>query len=307
MKIVDKIRRWVRRPQDLLLGIVMSTCRIWPDSLYLKCLVKFRAGYWPNLKHPRTYDEKLQWLKMYDHRPEYTTMVDKITAKDYVAGIIGKEYIIPTLKIYNNSDEINLDELPDKFVLKTNNGSANMGVVVCQNKSTFDLTAAKAKLNDSLKRDKYWRSREWPYKNIKPRIFAEKYMEDPIKGDLQDYKFFCFDGVVNALFVGSERSTGDVKFDYFDADFNHLDIVQEHPMSGHEIPKPKNFELMKELASKLSKGIPQVRVDLYNIDGKIYFGELTFFHHGGIIKFNPKEWDYTFGSWIKLPEKQVKK
>lgn len=282
----------------------MSTCRLWPDEFYLKCLVKFTAGYWPNLKNPKTYDEKLQWLKMYDHRPEYTMMVDKISAKEYVAKIIGKDYIIPTLKVYDSADSISLDELPNRFVLKTNNGSANTGVVICKDKALFDLGAAIKKLNFSLKKDKYYRSREWPYKNINPRIFAEEFMEDELVGDLRDYKFFCFDGVVRALFVGSERSLGNVKFDYFDADFNHLDIVQEHPMSGVFIEKPKNFELMKELASKLSEGIPQVRVDLYNIDGKVYFGELTFFHHGGIVPFTPKEWDYTFGSWITLPEKR---
>ena len=304
MKLFEKINRWRKRPQDLFLGLVMSTCRLWPDTLYLKCLVRFKAGYWPNLRTPKTYDEKLHWLKMYDHNPDYTTMVDKIAAKEYVAGIIGNEYIIPTLKVYESIDEINLDELPDRFVLKTNNGSANNGVVVCKNKSSFDLKSAKKILQDSLRHEKYWLSREWPYKNIVPKIFAEQYMEDPA-GDLQDFKFFCFDGVVRALFVGSERSTGDVKFDYYDADFNHLDIIQEHPMSGHEIEKPKGFELMKEIASKLSLGIPHVRVDLYNIEGNIYFGELTFYHHGGIVKFTPKEWDYTFGSWISLPPPKI--
>lgn len=305
MSISRKIKRWIQRPDDLLLGIVMSTCRLWPDKPYLKCLVRFKAGYWPDLHNPRTYNEKLQWLKMYDHRPEYTRMVDKITAKEYVAGIIGDEYIIPTLETYNSTNDINLDKLPDRFVLKTNNGSANMGIVICKDKSSFDLSSAKMKLERAAKHNKYWLSREWPYKNIVPCYFAEQYMEDCVKGDLQDYKFFCFDGVVRALFVGSERSTGDVKFDYFDADFNHLDIIQEHPMSGHLIEKPKNFDLMKELASKLSVGLPQVRVDLYNIDGKVYFGELTLFHHGGIVKFTPKEWDYTFGAWISLPGKTI--
>lgn len=280
----------------------MTTCCMWPDELYLKFLLKFTAGYWPNFKNPQTYDEKLQWLKMYDHRPDYTKMVDKIRAKEYVASIIGEEYIIQTLKIYESINDVDLEELPARFVLKTNNGSANMGVVICADKSKFDLESAKDKLAQSMRQNKYLKSREWPYKNIKPQVFAEQFMEDKATVDLKDYKFFCFDGVVRALFVGSERSSGDVKFDYYDAEFNHLNIVQEHPMSGASIEKPRNFELMKELASKLSKGIPQVRVDLYDIEGRIYFGELTFFHHGGIVPFNPKEWDYTFGSWIKLPK-----
>lgn len=303
MALIEKLQRWYHRPEDLLKGVLMSTCHLWPDAIYLKCLVRFTAGYWPDLTNPKTYDEKLQWLKIHDHRPEYTTMVDKITAKEYVAKIIGDQYIIPTLRVYNNLEDICLDELPDRFVLKTNNGSANTGVVICKDKASFDLQLAKMKLRKSMKYNKYWHTREWPYKNIQPRVFAETFMEDTTIGDLQDYKFFCFNGVVRALFVGTERSTGDVKFDYFDADFNHLNIVQEHPMSSHQIQKPQNFELMKELAAQLSVGLPQVRVDLYNICGHIFFGELTFFHHGGIVKFSPKEWDYTFGSWIALPEK----
>ena len=304
MITINKVKRWFQHPEDLCKAILMSTCRLWPDEFYLKCLVKFTAGYWPDFNAPKTYNEKLQWLKMYDQRPEYTTMVDKITAKEYVADIIGNEYIIPTLKVYDSVEEIRLDELPERFVLKTNNGSANTGVVICKERATFDLEKAVKKLVRSMEKNKYYLSREWPYKNILPKIFVETFMEDKEVGDLRDYKFFCFNGVVRALFVGSERSSGNVKFDYFDADFNHLDIVQEHPMSGVLIEKPKNFEKMKELAAKLSKGIPQVRVDLYNINGRIYFGELTFFHHGGIVPFTPKEWDYTFGSWITLPEKR---
>lgn len=298
----EKISRWIKRPQDLGKALVMSTCFIWPDKIYLKLLVKFTAGYWPDLDNPQTYDEKLQWLKIHDRRPIYTKMVDKITAKRYVEDIIGKKYIIPTLKIYKSLDEIDLSELPDKFVLKTNNGSANTGVVICKDKNDFDLVAAKELLAKSLRQNKFLRTREWPYKDIRPMVFAEELLEDNVNGDLQDYKFFCFDGEVKALFVGSERSMGDVKFDYFDSDFNHLNIVQEHPMSLKKIVKPINFEVMKELASKLSVGIPQVRVDFYNIEGKTFFGELTFFHHSGIMPFNPKQWDYTFGSWIKLPK-----
>ena len=148
--------------------------------------------------------------------------------------------------------------------------------------------------------------REWPYKNVQKRIIAEEYIES-YDGDLADYKFFAFDGEVKALFIGTERGTGDVKFDFFDANFNHLDLVQSHPMSGKDIPIPTNFEKMKMLASKLSRGIPHVRVDLYNVKGDIYFGELTFFHHGGVTPFHPQEWDYTFGSWIKLPSKTESK
>lgn len=298
----EKLKRWIHRPQDPMKALVLRYKNALPDELYLKLLLFTTACYWPNLKHPKTYNEKLQWLKLHDHRPEYTTMVDKITSKYYVANIIGEQYIIPTLKVYKSVDEINLDELPEKFVLKTNHSGSNTGVIICKDKSMFDLDSAKKALQKSLETDMYPSTREWPYKNIKPQVFVEQFMENNQVGDLMDYKFFCFDGVVRALFIGSERESGDVKFDYYDADFNHLDLVQEHPMSGKVMPKPTNFNEMKEIAAKLSKGLPHARIDLYDVEGKIYFGEITFYHHGGIMPFHPKKWDYEFGSWIKLPE-----
>lgn len=271
-----------------------------PDRVYLEIMFRLLVGYKLDLRNPQTYNQKLQWLKLYDHRPEYTTMVDKYAVKEYVARKIGDNFVVPTLGVWDNPENIEWDKLPEKFVLKTTHGGGNTGVVICKDKSTFDKEKAVAKLRESLKQDIYRTLREWPYKNVPRRILAEKYIEAE-NNDLPDYKFFCFDGEVKALFIGTERSSGDVKFDYFDADFNHLDLVQEHPMSGKIFNKPSNFEEMKRIASKLSKRIPQVRVDLYNVNGKIYFGELTFFHHGGVTPFHPIEWDYTFGDWIKLP------
>lgn len=253
-----------------------------------------------DLENPMTYNEKLFWMKLYDRRPIYTTMVDKYAVKDYVAKIIGEEYIIPTLGVWDRPEDVEWDSLPDQFVLKCTHDSG--GLVICRDKSKLDKQAAINILRKSLKRNYYKAGREWPYKNVKRRIIAEKYMEDTSVGELPDYKFFCFDGEVKALFIGTERGTGDVKFDYFDADFKHLDLVQIHPMSGKELPKPQHFEKMKELASKLSKSYPQLRVDFYNINGAIYFGELTLFHHGGVIPFHPEEWAYIFGSWIQLPK-----
>ena len=272
-----------------------------PDKWYLQLLYRRVFNKKLDLENPKTYNEKLFWLKLYDHRPEYTIMVDKYAVKDYVAKIIGEEYIIPTLGVWNKPEEIDWEALPDQFVLKCTHDSG--GLVICRDKSKLDKQAAMEKLRKSLKRNYYKAGREWPYKNVPRRILAEKYMEDKSVGELPDYKFFCFDGVVRAMFIGTERGTGDVKFDYYDADFNHLDLVQEHPMSGKVLSKPQNFEMMKVLASKLSVGMPQVRVDFYNINGHIYFGELTFFHHGGVIPFHPESWDYEFGSWIKLPLK----
>ena len=270
-----------------------------PDKLFLTLQYKHVFGKKLDLKHPVTFNEKLQWLKIYDRKPEYTTMVDKFEAKKWVADRIGEQYIIPTLGVWNNFDDIDFDILPNQFVLKCTHDSG--GLVIVRDKKTFDKANARKKINKCLKRNWYYSAREWPYKNVKRRIIAEEYIEDSSTGELADYKFFCFDGEVKALFVGTERGTGDVKFDYYDADFNHLDIIQYHHMSSHPLPKPQNFDLMKELASKLSEGIPHVRVDLYESNGVVYFGELTFFHHGGVTPFYPKEWDDIFGSWINLP------
>lgn len=272
-----------------------------PDKLYLQMLYRRVFNKKLDLENPQGYNEKLFWLKLYDRRPEYTTMVDKYAVKQYVADRIGEEYVIPTLGVWNKPEDIEWEKLPDQFVLKCTHDSG--GLVICRDKEKLDIQSAMKKLRKSLKTNYYKAGREWPYKNVPRRIIAEKYMEDKSVGELPDYKFFCFDGVVKALFIGTERGTGDVKFDYYDADFNHLDLVQIHPMSGKDLPKPQHFEKMKELASKLSKGLPQVRVDFYNINGDIYFGELTFFHHGAVIPFHPESWDYTFGSWINLPHK----
>lgn len=272
-----------------------------PDKLYLQMLYRRVFNKKLDLKNPKGYNEKLFWMKLYDHRPEYTTMVDKFAVKKYVADIIGEEYIIPTIGVWDKPEEIEWDKLPNQFVLKCTHDSG--GLVICRDKEKLDIQSAMNKLRKSLKTNYYKAGREWPYKNVPRRIIAEKYIEDKSVGELPDYKFFCFDGEVRALFIGTERGTGDVKFDYYDADFNHLDLVQLHPMSGKDLPKPQHFEKMKELASMLSKGLSQVRVDFYNINGDIYFGEMTFFHHGAVIPFHPESWDCTFGSWIKLPKK----
>ena len=273
-----------------------------PDKLYIQWMYRLKMGKKLNLKNPTTFSEKLQWLKLYNRRPEYTTMVDKYAVKEYVANIIGNKYIIPTLGVWDRPEDIDWDSLPNQFVLKTTHGGGNTGVVICKGKSSFDKQKAIEKLNRSLKQDIYKTLREWPYKNVPKRIIAEQFIEAE-NNDLPDYKFFCFDGEVKALFIGTERGTGNVKFDYFDADFNHLDLIQQHPMSGRQLEKPVGFEKMKKVASQLSKGIPQVRIDLYNVNGEIYFGEMTFTHHGGVVPFHPESWDYTFGSWIKLPSK----
>lgn len=270
------------------------------DVLYTRIIYWLKMGKTLNLENPKTFNEKLQWLKLFDHNPLYTKLVDKYLVKEYVSSRIGDKYIIPTIAVFNNPEEIDWDILPNKFVLKTTQGGGGDGVIICNDKDSFDKANAIKRLKASMSTNPYKRLREWPYKNVQKRIIAEEYISDR-NGELLDYKFFCFNGVIKALFVATDRSSGNVKFDYFDENFNHLDIVQEHPMSNKEISKPNSFEEMKHIASKLSEGLLQVRCDLYNIDGKVYFGELTFVHHGGVTPFQPESWDMIFGEWITLP------
>ena len=275
--------------------------RCFSDKRYLKLLFPMSVGYKLDLKAPKTYNQKLQWLKLYDRRPEYTQMVDKVEAKKYVASIIGEEHIIPTLAVYDSVEDINFDALPIQFVLKCTHDSG--GIVVCTDKSKLNKKQALSILRHGISRNYYYHNREWPYKNVKPRIIAEKYMEDE-SGELKDYKFFCFNGEPKAMFIASDRfdKNQETKFDFFDMDFNHLPFTNGHPNSSKIIKKPEGFNEMKELATKLSKGIPHVRIDFYDIKGKIYFGEITFFHWSGMKPFEPIEWDSIFGSWIVLPQ-----
>ncbi len=270
---------------------------------YIKKEYKLSFGKELNLDSPQTYNEKLQWLKLNYRKPIMTTMVDKYEVKKYIADLIGEEYIISTLGVWDRFDDIDFDALPEQFVLKCTHDSG--GVIVCKDKSKLDKKKAQKKLEKCLKRNYYYQHREWPYKNVKPRIIAEQYMEDESGYELKDYKWFCFDGEVKALFIATDRGVDreETKFDFFDSDFNHLSFTNGHPNANREIKKPLSFDEMKSLASKLSKGFPHLRVDFYDINGKIYFGELTFYHWSGMVPFEPEEWDYTFGSWIKLPEK----
>lgn len=272
-----------------------------PDKIYLEKVYKLRMGRKLNLDNPQTYNEKLQWLKLYDRKPEYTKMVDKYAVKDYVAKKIGAEHIIKTLGVWDKFDDIDFTTLPNQFVLKTTHDSG--GVVICKDKNVLNMKEARKRIEWSLNRKYYYIWREWPYKDVKPRIIAEEYMVDESGYELKDYKFFCFNGKVKALFVAKDRTkvNEETKFDFFDENFNHLPFTNGHPNSEPPYFKPENFEKMKELAEKLSIGIPHVRVDFYNINGKIYFGELTFSHWSGLTPFNPEEWDYEFGSWIELP------
>ncbi len=277
--------------------------RVLSDKVFLKLEFFGTMGKKLNLENPKTFNEKLQWLKLYERKPIYTTMVDKYEAKKYVADIIGEEHIIPTLGVWNRFEDIDFDALPDQFVLKCTHDSG--GLVICRDKAKLDMAQAKKKIEKSLKRNYYFVHREWPYKNVKPRIIAEKYMVDESGYELKDYKFFCFDGTMKVLFVAKDRGsqTEETKFDFFDDQFNHLPFTNGHPNSEPPYFKPDNFEEMKRLAEILASGIPHVRVDFYNINGRIYFGELTFSHWSGIVPFKPCEWDVKLGNLITLPVK----
>lgn len=285
----------------------MGITNLLSDKAYIKAQYKAFMGKKLNLKNPQTYNEKLQWLKLYNRNPEYTKMVDKDLVKDYVANKIGEEYIIKTLGVWDNVKDIDFDKLPSQFVLKCTHDSGS--TIICKDKAQFDVEKTLKFLKKRQKKKMYLWGREWPYKNVKPRIIAEEYMVDESGYELKDYKFFCFDGKVKAMFIAKDRTKADeeTKFDFFDENFNHLPFTNGHPNAKPPYYKPENFEKMKELAEELSIGIPHVRVDFYNINGKIYFGELTFFHWSGIIPFEPQDWDYKFGSWINLPRQEDEK
>ena len=232
-------------------------------------------------------------------------MVDKYEAKKYVANIIGEEYIIPTLGVYDKFEDINFATLPNQFVIKCTHDSG--GLIICKDKTKLNIKEARKKINKSLKRNYFYTGREWPYKNVKPRIIAEQYMVDESGTELKDYKFFCFNGEPKLLFVAKDRPYA-TKFNYYDMDFKKLPFKQHYKNFNDYIEKPKGFEKMIELSRKLSKDIPHVRVDFYDINGKVYFGELTFYHFSGFEKFEPEEWDRILGDMLKLPkEKKIEK
>lgn len=260
-----------------------------PDKVYLSLRYRCQMGRWINWRNPKKYQEKLQWLKVYNRQKRCTEMVDKVAVKDYVARIIGEKYIIPTLGVWDSFNEIDFEKLPNQFVLKTNNGGGSMGVVVCTNKSVLDKESAKKQLELSLKGSIYKSYREWPYKDVKPKIFAEAFMEDDSefnKGGLVDYKFTCFNGKADNVMVCCGRQTGETKFYFFDQAWNLLPLNKrgKETNPNFKLPKPDCMDEMFEIAGKLSEGFPFLRVDLYYINDRPYFGETTFFPASGLIQ-----------------------
>lgn len=298
----NRLYKALKHPEWLFGVILRRTFGRWlDDRTFIKLEYFSGMRSFPNLEHPRLYNEKLQWLKLNDIHPEYARLVDKYEVKGYVAKIIGEEYIIPTLGVYDSFDEIDFDQLPNQFVLKTTHDSG--GNFICTDKTVLNKKKARKKIERNLKQNFFYDHREYPYKYLKPRIIAEQFMVDESCSDLKDYKFFCFDGKCKLFLIMSERQTPEGPFlTYFDLDFNKLPCTQEYPVHPVTPTKPDNFEEMIRIVEKLSIGYPHVRVDLYNVNGKIYFGELTFFSGAGNTPILPVEWDRKIGDMLILPE-----
>lgn len=301
--------RLIRTNRGVFLASVLENLNfLFPDKLYLQLLFRCKMGYWMDLENPKSFSEKLQWLKLYNRNPLYTTLVDKYAVKKWVADKIGEEHIIPTLGVWDNANDIDFEKLPNQFVLKTTNGGGG-DVVICKDKSKFDKEGAIKHLNQGLKKSIYSKLREWPYKNVPPRIIAEKYMEDENRCGLTDYKFHTFSGDAKVVLVVTDRfGENHGHYDYFDSKtYEQLDFCAKggRPPEVSKCQKPKNYDEMISIVKKLSEDLNYVRVDLYNVDGRIYFSELTFFDGSGFDKFNPESWDYKFGDWLQLPSKRI--
>lgn len=300
--------------------------RLFSDKFFLKCEYKHNYGKELNLDEPKTFNEKLQWLKLYDRKPEYTTMVDKNEVKKYVADLIGEEYIIPTLGVWDRFEDIDFDSLPEKFVLKCTHDSG--GLVICKDKASLDIEKAKKRINWYLNRKYFYEHREWPYKNVKPRIIAEQYIDARANQStyadnssswrriqqeqgLLDFKFMCFNGKVKALFldigvIGTSNGHAEEYYrNVYDRDGALLPVKETRENYPKKVELPECLPKMVNIAEVLSRDMPHLRVDLYCLNsGEIKVGELTFYHGSGMSNvFIPQEWDRTFGDWIKLPDK----
>lgn len=299
---MNKLAFLIQNPNVLKSVLLVRLSPFFTDKQFIKLQWRNSMSYPLNLDQPRTFSEKLQWLKLYNRRPEYTIMVDKVKAKEYVASILGEKYIIPTLGVWDAPEDIDFDALPDRFVLKCNHNSGT-GMYICKDKSKMNVEKVKAELRKGLKENYYLKNREWPYKNVPRRILAEQFIEPkPGTNDLPDYKFFCFNGEPKFCQVISGRDKK-MCIDFFDRNWNHQPFHEPHfyPFADETPQRPENLEIMWNAAAQLARREPFSRIDFYDIGTKVYFGEITFFPTSGMGGFNPIEWDYKFGEWITLP------
>ncbi len=303
---MNKIINYIKNPKSILIYLMNKNFFFFlPDKMYLKWKFKLIMGYKLDLDNPQTFNEKLQWLKLYDRNPEYTKMVDKYEVREYIKEKLGGEYLIPLLGVYDNFDDIDFSNLPNQFVIKCNHDSG--GLVISKDKGNLNIEETRKKINRSLKKNYYYAGREWPYKNVKPRIIIEKYMEESNKSDLKDYKLFCFNGIPKIVLVCSERfSSSNMCETWFDMNWKLIDMTESGHRVDSTISKPKQFKKMVELSKKLSKNIPFIRVDWYEIGDKLYFGELTFYPASGFEKFEPKEWNKKIGDMLSINKLGVK-
>lgn len=270
------------------------------DEKYLKFSYKGYMGRDLDLENPKGFNEKLQWLKLHDRNPLYTMLVDKYRVKDWVADRIGSQYVTETYAVWDCAEDIDISGLPERFVLKTNHDSG--GVAICRDRAIFDLDAAKRKLAKHLKYNYYWGCREWPYKDVKPLVFAEEYLDpDPTTNDLVDYKVMCFGGKARCVFTCTGRDADDLRVDFYDLDWNHMPFTRHYPNADVPAPRPAELEKMVELSERLSAEIPFVRSDFYEVGNDLYFGELTFYPGSGFEDFSSESWDEEFGKLIQLP------
>lgn len=303
-KIKNGIRLIYAKPNLIGIFILVKLSFLFPDKIYLQLMYWLKMGKKLDLKNPITFNEKLQWLKLYNHNPLFTVMVDKVKAKEYVASIIGEEHIIPTLGVWDSPDDIDFNELPNQFVLKCNHNSG-IGMCICRDKNNLNIDNIKVMLRKGLKENYFMKWREWPYKNVPRKILAEKFMVDTIQktqaqtNELTDYKWFCFNGEPFMMYVSHDNAEH-ATTDFFDMNYHRLTLQMKDPNSDNPPTKPKEFEEMKEYAKLLSKHIPFLRVDFYVINHRVYFGELTFFHNAGFCTIKPDEWNVILGDMIKI-------
>ena len=304
MNVANKLIKYLNNStyRFLINSSVLGLYSVMGDEKYLFKKYFSLLGKKLDFNNATTFNEKLQWLKLYDRKPVYTTMVDKYRVKEYVSAAIGKEYVIPTIGVWDNPDDIDFDRLPNSFVLKCNHNSG-LGMCICSDKSTLNISKVKKALKKGLKQDYYLTGREWPYKNVERKIIAEKYMEAE-SGQLIDYKVHCFNGEPRFILVCKDRfKDSGLTEDFFTTEWELMPVKRpDINQSKTPIDRPDQLEEILSLASKLSEGIPFIRVDFYIINGKVYFSELTFFPASGFEKFEPEEWDGIFGEWLHLPQ-----
>lgn len=298
---MKKIIELIKSPLKIFIFLNNRNILRLSDKTYLK--IRYRASMHKklNLDNPQTYCEKLQWLKLYDRNPKYKQLVDKYEVREYITKTIGEEYLIPLIGVYNSFDEINFKNLPKQFVMKCNHDSGS--VIICNDKEKFDINKAQKKITKALKTDFFYNGREWPYKGINPKIIIEKYLSETPNEQIKDYKIYMFNGKLGYFSICSEREKK-LKITFFDNNRKLIELRQEGYENDKKIKLPKNYNKMVSLAEKLSKGIPQVRVDFYEVKDKIYFGEMTFFDGSGFFHFVPEKYDYIWGKKIELPSRK---